>query len=261
MTRNDGNRRIEQGRLVYYSQKADSAYWDSHWQDNLDSNFYNRYLRGFLDYFEIPFTRHLDRNGVTLEAGCGTGQWVIALRQRGYNCIGIDYATRTLNHAKKISDAPYLCGDIMALGLGNGTCDSVISLGVVEHRQAGPEPFIIEMNRILKPGGKLLISIPYFNQLRLWRAQHGAYQDAIANLHFYQQAFTKEEFKKILTDAGFKILEYYPYEHRKCLRQELPWITRIGSFTSRVLQKLSDYIPYVNSQLGHMLLVVAEKQA
>jgi SAM-dependent methyltransferase len=213
-----------------------------------------------MDYFEIPFTRHLNKNNIILEAGCGTGLWVIALRQRGYTCIGADYALQTLKYSKKILDVPYLNGDITALGLAGEACDAIISLGVVEHRREGPEIFITEMHRILKPGGKLLISVPCFNPLRIWRANHGAYQDSVSDLEFYQQAFTKMEFSEILTANGFKILEYFPYSHRKCLRQELSWITRFGPFMSRLFQKLSDYIPYINSQLGHMLLVVAQKQ-
>ncbi|MCX6082560.1 MAG: class I SAM-dependent methyltransferase [Chloroflexi bacterium] len=256
---NDGNRRVEDGRLVYFSKKTDPAFWDSQWQGLLNKETFAPYLRGFLSYFEIPFTRHLKKTDIILEAGCGTGQWVIALRKRGYNCIGTDYATQTLGFSKQLYDMPYFSGDITTLGMASESCDAVISLGVVEHRQEGPEPFISDMLRVLKPGGLLLISVPYFNDLRVWRANHGAYQDSISGLDFYQQAFTKNDISNILTKNGLKILEYYPYEHRKCLRQEIKLVTFFGPFLSKVFQKLSDYIPYVNSQLGHMLLVVAQK--
>jgi SAM-dependent methyltransferase len=130
---------------------------------------------------------------------------------------------------------------------------------VVEHRRAGPEPMLAEMRRVLKPGGNLLISVPYFNALRLWRAKHGAYRGDPSGLDFYQQAFTQTEFTDILAKAGFKTLEIFSYDHRKCLRQELPWVTAFGPQLSRIFQKLSDYLPYVNSRLGHMLLVSAQK--
>jgi len=62
-----------------------------------------------------------------------------------------------------------------------------------------------------------------------------------------------------LETAGFNIVDVYPYEHRKGIRQELKWIQASGSFLSRVFQKMSDYLPYAREHLGHMLLVIAEK--
>lgn len=256
----DRNRRVVNGRLVYYSQKTDPTFWDEHWFKELSPQFFEPYLQGSLKFLEQPFLRHLPPNGLVLEAGCGTGQWVLALRARGYHCMGTDYAVDSLRQANKIVAAPYFGGDITQLGLASACFDAVISLGVVEHRQSGPEPFLQEMTRVLKPGGKLLISVPYFNPLRLWRARHGAYQDDVTGLDFYQQAFTREEFSSILEKTGYKILDVFTYGHRQSLRQEIDWVTKSGPFLSRVFQKISDYLPYVNSQLGHMLMLTAEKQ-
>ncbi len=260
MSRNkDGNRRVENGRLAYYSKKTDPSFWDAQWLTGLTQQFYFPYTQGTLGYFEKPFSSYLPKKGLVLEAGCGTGQWVVALRARGYNCMGIDYAVDSLRRANQIIPAPYFGGDITNLCLANSTCDAIISLGVVEHRKAGPEPFVNEITRALKVGGRLLISVPSFHSLRQWRVRQGAYQDDISGLDFYQQAFTRNEFCSILESAGYKILKIYTYDHRKTLRQEIGWVTRSGTLLSKVIQKLSDHIPYVNSQLGHMLLVVAEK--
>jgi SAM-dependent methyltransferase len=256
----DGNRRVVNGRLVYYSQKTDPTFWDEHWFKELSPQFFAPYQQGFLEYFEKPFLRHLPPNGLVLEAGCGTGQWVIALRARGYHCLGTDYAVESLRQANKIAAAPTFGGDITNLGMASASCDAIISLGVVEHRQSGPEPFLREMTRVLKIGGKLLISVPSFHALRQWRARHGAYQDNVNGLDFYQQAFTREEFSAILEQTGYKILDAFTYDHRKSIRQEIGWVTKSGPFLSRVFQKVSDYLPYVNSQLGHMLMLIAEKQ-
>lgn len=256
----DGNRRVENGRLVYYSQKTDSDFWDAQWLTGLTSQHIAPYQQGLLGYFEKPFTHYLPTDGLILEAGCGTGQWVVALRARGYHCLGVDYAVDSLRRANQILQTPYFGGDITKLGLAGSSCDAIISLGVVEHRKAGPEPFLNEMTRVLKPGGRLLISVPCFNPLRQCRARHGAYQDDVAGLDFYQQAFTREEFSHLLEEAGYKVLEAFTYDHRKSIRQEIRWVTNSGQFLSRIFQKISDYLPYVNSQLGHMLLVVAEKR-
>jgi SAM-dependent methyltransferase len=138
--------------------------------------------------------------------------------------------------------------------------DAIISLGVVEHRRAGPEPFLVEMNRILKPGGTLLISVPYFNPLRRWRAAHGAYQDDVGDLDFYQYAFTRTEFYRFLENAGFEIEKYYTYSQQNTLSQELHWLKKIPESLKKIILRISKYVPYVNSELGHMIMVVARKR-
>jgi SAM-dependent methyltransferase len=256
----DGNRRVENKRLIYYHKTADEQHWEDLWERTMDSKFFEPYIKGNLSLFEQVFTKYLPKQGLILEAGCGTGQWVIALQARHYPCIGVDYAIKALQNASKICPMPVFGGDLLNLGLADACVDAVISLGVVEHRQAGPEPFLVELTRVLKPGGLLLISVPYFHPLRLWRAAHGAYQDIVDGLDFYQQAFTREEFSQIVTDQGYDILDWTTIEHRKGLRQELPWMTRIGSLPSRILFKLTDYAPYIRKNLGHMLLLVGQKK-
>jgi SAM-dependent methyltransferase len=257
---NDGNRRVENGRLAYYQESTSAQFWDKVWAGYLRPTFYEPYLSGYLHYFEVPFKQFLPKNGLILEAGCGTAQWVVALRALGYRCVGLDYAVNSLQKVPQIVGPLLLAvGDLTALGLANVSFDAIISLGVVEHSQAGPQLFIDEMWRILKPGGKLLISVPHFHALRLWRAKHGAYRDNVNGLDFYQYAFTRQEFCAILENTGFKIVDISSYEHRKGIRQELKWIQASGPFLSRVFQKLSDYLPYVRKNLGHMLLVVVEK--
>lgn len=41
------------------------------------------------------------------------------------------------------------------------------------NRYEGPEPFLAELYRVLAPGDRLLISVPYFNALRQYRAARG----------------------------------------------------------------------------------------
>jgi len=257
----DGNRRIENGRLVYYHQTADQGYWENVWERELTSDYYKPFQAGRLYEFERFFKRHLPKDRLILEAGCGTPQWVVALNTLGYNCVGLDYAITALRKARQMAGPLRLVsGDLTALGMADDSFDAVISIGVVEHRKEGPEVFLNEMRRILNPGGLLLISVPYFNPLRRRRADHDAYQDDVTGLDFYQYAFTRTEFCEILENVGYQIEVVYSYAHQHSLSQELHWLKKIHPFLRRVLLKLSDFIPYVNTKLGHMLMVVARKK-
>lgn len=258
----DGNRQLEGERLVYFHQKADKEYWKTVWSTYANQEYYEPFRAGTLNPFEKIFTRHLPKQALVLEAGCGTAQYVKALNVRGYRCMGLDYEFHAMKMANIYAGSlPLVCGDITALGMAENSFDAVISLGVVEHRRAGPEPFITEMCRILKPAGILLISVPYFNPLRRWRAARGAYQDEVGEMDFYQYAFTRMEFYRFLEKAGFEIEKYYTYSHQNTLSQELHWLKKIPESLKKIILRISKYVPYVNSEIGHMVMVVARKNS
>jgi SAM-dependent methyltransferase len=258
----DGNRRLEDGRLVYYHKQADEKYWEGIWSPYANSDYYAPYRSGTLYTFEKMFIRHLPKHGMILEAGCGTAQNVVALNARGYDCVGLDYEFQAMRVANTYAGPLRLaCGDITALGVASGSFDAIISIGVVEHCRAGPEPFLDEMKRILKTGGVMLISVPYFNPLRRWRAGRGAYQDDVSGLEFYQYAFAREDFFRFLEDAGFLVETAYTYAHQNTLTQELRWLKIMPEMLKKLLLRISKYVPYVNSEIGHMLMVVARKKA
>ncbi len=216
---------------------------------------------GNLNLFEKFFSKHLPRFGKILEAGCGMAQLVVALNARGYNCFGFDYTLQALRRVNSIvGKQPLICGDITAMGLAESSCAAVISLGVVEHRIGGPEPFLKEMLRVLQPNGVMMISVPCFNPLRRWRASHGAYQDSVTGLEFYQYAFTPDEFCSILEQAGFDVERTYTYAQQNTLTQELHWLRKFSVSHKALILRISKYIPIVNSKWGHMLMVVARKR-
>lgn len=258
----DGNRRVENGRLAYYHQTANQGFWEDIWSKDVTPDYYKPFQAGKLHNFEKIFKRHLPKDGMILEAGCGTAQLVVALDANGYNCMGLDYAINALRKAREIvGPLRLVSGDLATLGISNDVFDAVISIGVVEHQRSGPEVFLYEMGRILKPGGLLMISVPYFNPLRLWRARRGAYQDDVNGFDFYQYAFSREEFCKILESAGYEIETTYSYAHQNSLSQELNWLNKVPDFIKRFILRVSKHVPYVNSELGHMLMVVARKPA
>ena len=256
-----GNRRVEGGRLVYYNKKATQGYWEDVWLKDLSLDFYKPFQVGNLFNFEKIFIRHLPKTGRILEAGCGTAQLVVALNAKGYHCLGTDFAISTLKKAQElIGPLELFASDLTTVGVVDGSFDAIISIGVVEHRQEGPEPFLNEKQRIMQPGGMLLISVPYFNPLRQWRAAKGAYQGNVDEYEFYQYAYPREEFLDFVRKAGFEIEAVYTYAHQNTLVEELEWLNQISGFLKKMILQVSKYVPYVNSELGHMLMVVARKK-
>jgi SAM-dependent methyltransferase len=89
------------------------------------------------------------------DVGCGSGQYVGALRGAGARVIGIDLSTGML---AGVPDPPALvAADSQALPLIDGSLDVVMMMHMLYHV---PEPAraVAEAARVLRTGGKLLVA-------------------------------------------------------------------------------------------------------
>lgn len=130
------------GRLAYYRQAATADHWDKVWQRQDTQQLFADAKQGELGYYEYIFPHYLPKAGKILEAGSGLGQFVIALRQRGYDAEGVDYAKETIKFLnEKFPGQPFRVGDVTHLDVPDGFYSGYISLGVMEHIKEGPTRF------------------------------------------------------------------------------------------------------------------------
>lgn len=252
------------GRLVFYESSADSELWDNYWANRISTEYYKAYEAGNLDEYPF-FDFYLSKTDRILEAGCGTARYIVALRARGFlNVEGIDFGQKTIDSIKAIyPDLPVKFGDAMRVDAEDNTFDGYISLGVVEHREEGPEPFLTEACRILKPGGYAFISVPYINILRNLKQKMGFYpRENKSGKDFYQYAYSKPEFSKKLKNAGFEIVKMHGIAGSYGFRDEFLGFFRMldrlpGSWIINRFLKNFDRI----DSLGHMILFICRKIA
>jgi SAM-dependent methyltransferase len=163
------------------------------------------------------FLKHLPRHGRILESGCGLGRWVFYLRRKGFDVTGIDLARSAVEMAKAFDPSiPILLDDALHSQFPPGTFDAVISLGVVEHFEEGPQAAFTEIRRVLKDGGTLFISVPVQGLFRLF------FTNRLKDLYrwyrkrkgirfvFEEYRFNRNDFQKRLEAARFEVLDVVP---------------------------------------------------
>jgi SAM-dependent methyltransferase len=205
--------------LAYYSRAATQEFWSEHWGgEDVDRLVRVASTSPVTALIEdaLPVT------GPILEAGCGLGQYVILLRERDRAVIGVDWSLDALGRCKRAApSAPLAVTDLAGLAVKSAALAAYVSLGVVEHDEHGPGAIVAEAARVLAPGGRLVLSVPYWNGMRRllasWVARDGLRIRAAGGA-FYQFAFTRREVRAFLEAHGFRVLSFHPYDPARMWR-------------------------------------------
>ena len=107
--------------------------------------------------------RRATARGHVLDAGCGTGDYAMALAKAGFQVTGVDYAGGMLSCARAkvsdelVKDISFQQMDLNArLGFPDMHFDHVINISVLQVT-AHPAFTLGELWRVLKPGGTLVL--------------------------------------------------------------------------------------------------------
>ena len=99
-----------------------------------------------------------------LELGCGTGTFLGVLEERFASVVALDaYGESLAVAAKRTTSAILLQADALRVPIRDRQFDLVVALDVLEHVE--PRAFLRETARLVRPGGRLLLSVPAFPSL------------------------------------------------------------------------------------------------
>jgi ubiquinone/menaquinone biosynthesis C-methylase UbiE len=99
--------------------------------------------------------------GRALDAACGTGRHAVALAAAGRDVTGVDVSREMIVAAeRKAPGANFLVGDLESLPLDDETF-SLVVCGLALSHLPGIERATAELSRVLRPGGRLVISCPH----------------------------------------------------------------------------------------------------
>lgn len=115
-----------------------------------------------------------------LDLGCGAGRFVAALRAAGADPVGVEVAEAALERARRVAPGADLrrVEPDGSLPLEHGSVDLVWCSEVLQH-VPDTAHLLLEVRRVLRPGGRLLVTVPY----------HGRVQGALLALTRFEAHF------------------------------------------------------------------------
>jgi ubiquinone/menaquinone biosynthesis C-methylase UbiE len=112
------------------------------------------------EYLAIADRVALAKPGRVLDWGCGHGQITKLLRDRDVDVVAFDYVAGSEPRMMALEHFPeieaHVSGDPVALPFEDGSFDTVLSCGVLEHVER-PGDSLDELHRVLRAGGRLLV--------------------------------------------------------------------------------------------------------
>jgi ubiquinone/menaquinone biosynthesis C-methylase UbiE len=129
--------------------------------DQVAPTYHQRYARNRLDGVRAALVElaQAQRAEMILEAGCGTGHWLVQLRPAARRVYGLDLSPGMLGEARRLQPAldRLACGRAAQLPFPGGTFDLVFCVNAFHHFDPH-RAFVAEARRVLRRGGALALT-------------------------------------------------------------------------------------------------------
>ncbi|MGC2434115.1 MAG: class I SAM-dependent methyltransferase [Desulfobaccales bacterium] len=146
-----------------------------------------------------------DKETAILDLGCGAGALEYFARRRGYaNMVGIDRSPQQVAAAKSMGLTGIQEGELLTVleALAGESQGLVVAFDVLEHfRKDEALELMDQVNRVLAPGGKVIIHTPNGSSPFSGRVGYGDLT--------HETIFTRDSLGQLLAACGFSRIECY----------------------------------------------------
>lgn len=166
-----------------------------------------------------------------LDVGCGAGRHSVEALRRGAVAVSLDRDLAEAGRAKSAGPAAEellgeslaggpprtVCGDALALPFADRTFDAVVASEVLEHV---PDDIaaVDELVRVLKPGGRLAVTVPRaLPEMMCWALSSEYHEKPGGHLRIYRG----HELRALLAAAGLRVLRAH---HAHALHSPYWWL-------------------------------------
>jgi SAM-dependent methyltransferase len=198
----------------------------------------------------------LFQDKMVLDVGCGGGGKSLALlKYKPKELIGIDMDTNFIEKARQYAHqfdgkAKFICADASHTPLNDASLDLVTMLDAFEHLSK-PEKILTEAHRILKPGGRVLISFPpYYHP-------QGAHVSDLLPFPWVHLFFTEEALSKAYIHLSYLRKDGEKRRKLKFKQDGEQW--KMDYINHMTVKKAESILKKVDFQLKYFKLIPLRK--
>jgi SAM-dependent methyltransferase len=158
------------------------------------------------------YLSNIPKGRKTLLLGVGTGRETLVAKELGLDAVGTTLGSRNIEFGIEylgLSPSEHLECLNETLPFDNDTFDVVAGFQVFEHAMS-PFIFLLEQNRVLKPGGKLILEWPPGDQFSMEDNPH------------HQICYSPGQAYALFQKAGFTDIKLY-YDDMSPIMEESMW--------------------------------------
>jgi ubiquinone/menaquinone biosynthesis C-methylase UbiE len=167
--------------------------------------------------------------GRLLDVGCGAGEWLLSMREMGWQVEGVDFDENAVRVARKKGLEVHR-GSVEQQSYPDQSFDAVTMHHVIEH-VPDPAGTLTECARLLKPGGKLVLFTPNGSSL-----SHGLFKQNWRGLEppRHLHIFTPDSMHTLLHKVGFQQITIVPQIARSVIYESIfLWLGHINFTAAR----------------------------
>lgn len=186
-------------------------------------------------------------SGKLLDIGCGPGVTTPAIMNLGWQYEGMDISEKMIEEARvRVPNTIFHVASVEHIPAKNATYDAVVAMGLVEYVE-NDSVAIREMSRVLRPGGRVFISLPnWYSPLRMWDRYLIAPLGALAKKLFkrprrgvFHREYKLSHYKKLLENEGLVPRRVAAHNIRLLPRPFDGWFPLVSVTMSRAFEWLA----------------------
>ncbi|NWF75458.1 MAG: class I SAM-dependent methyltransferase [Nitrospirae bacterium] len=193
--------------------------WTESWEKQKED--IDRFIEDCNERVDI-LAKYIKKGDKILDAGCGLGQVVFNLLNRGYDAYGIDFSAETIKIAKEYHQQKYqetkerfFVSDIRELNFPANSFDVYVSYGVIEHfKKTEHEKIIKEAKRVLKNNGLIFL---YYPNIKSVFGIQSALLSILGVRYIWQIPLSIKYVINLLHKSNFKIIDNFTYKFTNSL--------------------------------------------
>ncbi len=207
-------------------------FWEEHWPGALSRDPSAVEAAIARQRSEVALIRDHVKKGKLFEVGSGTGGFLAAAREQGFEVSGIETSPGAVKHAREVYGLDkVICGSLPQDAPGGELFDVVFSWHVIEH-VVDLDEFVSSLYALLKPGGLLWIGTENYRNASEYldraRRRIRGKSAPFATASEHTMVFTPDSLSSALTRRGFSVSMAQAYqpawaEKRKAMRFRTPF--------------------------------------